>query len=205
MVDKCKISNSLYSIETHKHLFAAWAASRAASVNGCHFTVEKGRKILEECGFVADFAVPEKLPREGLIDASHRKWRELACELTRKWDFPFTHGVAAKLINCYLKSRFVCGGHHSHPNVAMLHPPIDKLLLDELAKINLGGEARYWRRMSQRGWSNFNSDEYENVILSIRANLGSRPFWMIEEYWRGNQQARARSKKEAVTAHSITG
>ena len=35
----------------------------------------------------------------------------------------FTHGVAAKLINCYLKSRFVCGGYHAHARGrACTHP-----------------------------------------------------------------------------------
>ena len=39
-----------YSIEEHKHRFAAWAAGRAANVNGCRFTVEQGKKILEDAG-----------------------------------------------------------------------------------------------------------------------------------------------------------
>ncbi|MBE0440175.1 MAG: hypothetical protein IBX57_10550 [Gammaproteobacteria bacterium] len=37
-----------YSIEEHKHRFAAWAAARAANVNGCRFTVEQGKDILEK-------------------------------------------------------------------------------------------------------------------------------------------------------------
>jgi hypothetical protein len=36
----------IYSIEEHKHRFAAWAASRAANVNKCRFRVEQGKKIL---------------------------------------------------------------------------------------------------------------------------------------------------------------
>jgi hypothetical protein len=54
------------------------------------------------------------------------------------WFFPetarlrFTHGIAAKLVNVYLKSVFVCGGRHDHPRVRALHPPIDSLLLDAL-------------------------------------------------------------------------
>ena len=39
-----------YSIEEHKHRFAAWAAVRAANVNGCRFTVEQGKDILEKAG-----------------------------------------------------------------------------------------------------------------------------------------------------------
>ena len=96
-------------------------------------------------------------------------------------------GVAAKLINIYLKSRFVCAGYSSHERVAALHPPIDKLLLEELAHKNLERHARVWRKASRDGWSKMNSDEYERLISLIRDCLHGQPLWMIEEYWRGNQ------------------
>lgn len=39
-----------YTIDEHRHRFAAWAASRAASVINCRFSVEQGKKILEVAG-----------------------------------------------------------------------------------------------------------------------------------------------------------
>ena len=36
-----------YTIEEHKHRFAAWAAGRGANVNGCRFSVLKGKNVLE--------------------------------------------------------------------------------------------------------------------------------------------------------------
>jgi hypothetical protein len=36
-----------YYILEHRHKFAAWADSRAASVNGCRFTVIQGKTIIE--------------------------------------------------------------------------------------------------------------------------------------------------------------
>src|SRR5262245_6790023 len=83
----------MYGIETHKHRFAAWAASRAASVKNCRFTVEQGRGILEECGFTIGFCRPEQLPEPHAIDAEHRGWRADILRAARP--MPFTHGVAA--------------------------------------------------------------------------------------------------------------
>lgn len=36
-----------YDILEHRHRFAAWAASRAASVKGCRFSAEQGKAVLE--------------------------------------------------------------------------------------------------------------------------------------------------------------
>lgn len=98
-----------------------------------------------------------------------------------------THGVAAKLINCYLKSRFVCGGHHAHENVAALHPPIDAIVLDTLASEDNGCHRDRWNSFRRIRWSKFTSEQYQEVITLIRESLGDKPMWMIEEHWRGNQ------------------
>jgi hypothetical protein len=176
-----------YQIEMHSHLFAAWAASRAASVNGCRFSVENGRDILEGCGFVASLSLPKQLPVVSDIDGVHRIWRRSACSLAKKKGLNFSDGIAAKLINCYLKCRFVCGGHHRHPRVAALHPPIDKLLLEDIGKKYAGCFGKECRRASRKGWSKLNSDEYENLISLIRDHLGGEPLWKIEKHWKGSQ------------------
>lgn len=99
----------------------------------------------------------------------------------------FTHGIAAKIINLYLKSRFVCGGYHAHERVQSLHPPIDSLLLLRLAQLNLGGHATAWKHAAQKRWSKFDSEDYDQVVALIRSSLRGAPLWMIEEYWRGNR------------------
>ena len=63
------------------------------------------------------------------MDEEHRRWRAVVKKAAKFEGLNFTHGVAAKLINVYLKSRFVCGGHHAHKRVHNLHPPIDAILL----------------------------------------------------------------------------
>ena len=177
-----------YSIEEHKHRLAAWAASTAASTRLCRFKVYQGAWILEVCGFKDAFASPNDLPTPANIKLTHRDWRETVIYVAKEQGLIFTHGVAAKLINCYLKVRFVCGGHHNHERVRCLHPPIDRELLTELAKKNFGNEAKKWRAFRDAGWSKFGSARYESVISLIRRKLSpDKTLWKIEEHWPGYQ------------------
>ena len=176
-----------YGIELHHQRFAAWAASRAASVVNNRFGVERGRSILEECGFGSSFSRPELLPAPQATDQEHRRWRADVIDAAKSRNLPFTHGVAAKLVNVYLKSRFVCGGHHTHERVQNLHPPIDAVLLRTLAKLNIGGDAKGWKRAAKMGWPKFGSEDYERVVELVRHSMDGDALWKIEEHWRGNQ------------------
>lgn len=187
--------SSRYGIDEHAHIFAAWAASRAASVKDCRFKVEEGRKILEKCGFTPELSNPGQLPDASEIDSEHRKWRKIARDFVKR-DFAkrefamndnFTHGIAAKLINVYLKSRFVCGGYHDDARVKALHPPIDRLLLEELARNKCGRYGIELKDARKKGWSNMTSSDYEGLITLIRDNMQEKPLWMIEEHWKGHQ------------------
>jgi hypothetical protein len=177
-----------FNIEEHKHRFAIWAAGRAASTITARFTVEQGKHILEAIGLNRDLAHPDQLPSASRIDIAHRQWRMKAIKVAGRLGLPFTHGVAAKLINCYLKTRFVCGGFHEHPSVIALHPPIDSVLLAALAAERVGGELALWRDAQKKRWSKFDSEDYERVIESIRKALAGSPLWLIEEHWPGHHQ-----------------
>jgi hypothetical protein len=177
-----------YTIEEHKHRFAAWAASRAASVKGCRFSVEQGKAILERVQLNRLLPSPENLPAPKSFDEVHREWRNQVVSAAQELGLEFTHGVAAKLINTYLKAAFVCGGYHNHIRVKAIHPPIDSLLLNELSRQNVGGFRRAWNEARQIRWSKLNSDEYERVIHSIRAALKpDAALWEAEQYWQGYQ------------------
>ncbi len=175
-----------YTIQEHQHRYCSWAASRAASVNRCRFRVAQGKQIIEASGLSA-IALPNDLPPVGVIDRQHRYWRNHVIASAKEFDLDFTHGVAAKLINVYLKTRFVCGGHHFHPQVAQLHPPIDAMLLKALSVNDVGGFKQGWDRAITIQWSKFDESDYENVIDLIRQTLGKKPLWIIESYWRGYQ------------------
>jgi hypothetical protein len=182
-----KRTSATYTINQHKHLYAAWAACRGASVVGCRFTVEQGRELLEACGFVPALSVPKYLPNLKSIDDQHLRWRVAMIKAARNSGLSMTHGVAAKLINLYLKCRFVCGGHHDHPRVRQLHPPIDSVMLKALIQHNVGGFASQWRQLQNQRWSKFSSAQYQHAISLIRQSLNGEPLWKIEEYWQGNQ------------------
>jgi len=177
-----------YTIETHKHRLAAWAASRAASTSKlCRFKVKTGIDILENAGFTDSFVV-DHLPKPDEMDKHHKIWRSKIINEAKKQDLTFTHGVAAKLINIYTKVRFVCGGHHDDKRVQSLHPPIDEVLLKELARKNIGEAKSEWKRFRNARWSKYDSETYEGVIKLIRNSLSKdRPLWEIEKYWQGYQ------------------
>lgn len=177
-----------YDKDEHSHRFAAWAAGRAASVKSCRFSVEKARAMLEKAKFTSSLANPSALPEPAEVDRCHRAWRKDLIGAGSCLDLELTHGVAAKLINVYLKARFVCGGYAEDSKVAALHPPIDRLLLHGLASSDFCGQARTWRQAESRGWSNFDPDEYENLICELRKGLKGAPFWMIETHWQGHQR-----------------
>ena len=180
-------AGSDYSIGEHSHRFAAWAASRAASVKKYRFSVSVGKHLLEAIGCSGNIQSPDDLPHPDLIDDLHYLWREDMIRAAHDLGISISHGIAAKLINVYFKARFVSGPTAYHPNVASLHPPIDSVLLKELALQKFGGSSQPWRDAQKRAWSNFTSAEYEDIIANLRTHLKGRPLWTIEQYWRGYQ------------------
>jgi hypothetical protein len=176
-----------YTIEDHKHRFAAWAAGTAASIKGCRFSVEQGKAILETAKLNQLLAGPNNLPLPEETDIKHREWRRSVIGAAKEHELLFTHGVAAKLINIYLKASFVCGGYHDHARVRALHPPIDGLLLNELSAQNVGGFRDVWNEARKIRWSKLNSEQYENVISKIRQAMPNNALWEVEKYWRGYQ------------------
>jgi hypothetical protein len=177
-----------YSIDLHHHRFAAWAAATAASSSPlCRFTVRHGAGILKAAGFGPELSHPDRLPEPAHLDAQHRTWRERVRTAAKRRGLSFSHGVAAKLINCYLKARFTCSGFHRHPRVQALHPPIDAVLLQHLGTADVGGQGRFWRKMHRQRWSTFTSAEYQSVIKQIRTCLPNQPLWAIESHWPGFQ------------------
>jgi hypothetical protein len=127
-----------YSIEAHKHRFSAWAAGRAATVNGCRFKVKAAKNILENSGMKEVAKNIDNLPQPEDFDVFHQCWRENVIGAAKFLGLVFTHGVAAKLINIYLKSVYVCGENHAEQKVRVIHPPINSVLLDDLYNQNIG-------------------------------------------------------------------
>ena len=180
-----------YDIKEHKHRYAAWAASRASSVNRCRFNVRQGEMIIKHIGLNDLIDCPEDLPEPCEFDAFHQSSRSKAIDKATKLGLNFTHGVAAKLINIYMKTIFICGGYPNHAKTKLIHPPIDRLLLKSLLKSlhqkNIGKRKAVWHEATKICWSKFNLDQYEKVIKNICEVQKDKdePLWKIEEHWQG--------------------
>jgi hypothetical protein len=171
-----------YNFKEHVHRFAAWAAGRAGSTSTARFSVESAKSWLERAeGLKACVCNPNVLPETANeFDEKHRNWRN---KLIADANNSITHGIAAKLINIYLKAAVVHPHCAEDAKVGFVHPPIDRLLLGELRKTG----PDFWRRQDLT-WSKFNSEKYEEVISKVRRTLQpGEPLWKIEEYWKGNQ------------------
>ena len=151
------------------------------------FTVQQAKDIIEAAGLNQLLGDPSNLPLPQDMNAHHRVWRNSVIRVAGNLGLNFTHGVAAKLINVYLKAAFVCGGNHAHPSVQAVHPPIDSVLLDELSARDIGGNRRVWNEARRIRWSKFDSKQYEAVIESIRSSMANQALWKVEEFWQGYQ------------------
>jgi hypothetical protein len=178
-------------------MFSAWAAGRAASVKGCRFPVVAAFNIIDHLELETKFQEPSQLPTAHEFDKHHRQWRSRAIYFVKHDKSSgfksessvhnFTDGIAAKIINIYLKLKFVCGGYHDHPSVAAIHPPIDSLLLGKLRKKYPRPLHNPWKKYGKASWSKFTSEEYEEVISLIKQEMNGLPLWRIEEYWPGSK------------------
>ncbi len=178
-----------YSIIEHKHRFASWAASRGASTSPlCRFEVEFGKMLLENSPLYEVAKSIDNLPNSNDFTKQHRIWRESIIQITKEHQKEFTHGVAAKLINLYLKSMFVCAENINDKRIQVIHPPIDSILLEELYRQNIGNQKLIWNKARKTKWSKFNSMDYEEVIQAVEISTkNTQGLWTIEKYWKGYQ------------------
>ena len=171
-----------YDIHEHTHRFAAWAAATGASASPrCRFTVEAGKAILERAGFDAKLRHPKQLPSPARMDVVHLAWRKAVIREARKVGLEFTHGIAAKLINLYLKAKFTCGGFADHPHVAALPPPIDSLLLKAFNSTKSPTD-----RLPVH-WSTFDSQTYQKANDASWLERKGLPLWTAESLWQGHR------------------
>ena len=181
-----------YTITEHRHRYAAWAASRAAGVSPlCRFTISVGQSVIDKSGLKSIASSIDNLPRPNDFDDFHKFLRKSVIDSAVEEGISrdkFTHGVAAKLINVYFKSIFVCGDKYDDPRVKVIHPPIDSVLLDDLYKNDVGGLRNDWKKAKEFKWSKFDSDQYESVISAIKTiDFGNDGLWKVEFYWKGFQ------------------
>lgn len=183
-----------FTIENHKYKFAVWAAGRAASVKDQRFSVKSAKKLIDHINLQAYIDKPDSLPDN--FDTIHHTWcKSLIEKSVEIFDEKvqlkkIKYGVAAKLINVYLKTILVCGRYHEHEKVKKIHPPIDRLLFKGLAQCNVGGQKDFWKEHlgKGKGWSQIDEEAYKEVIEKIKECTASGSgLYTIEHFWVGHQ------------------
>lgn len=181
---------------THRYKFAAWAAARAASSSkSARLKVKFASQLLRSVPGLYHLALgTEWLPPRSAFDEEHHRWCcaiiDAAASDEARPMF-ISYGVAAKLVNCYLKALFLSQfGVPSEDDfdgkIDAIHPPIDRLLLKDLTAKNVGGHKGEWLALYTKGWSNFDHADYVAAIKLIRDATDGR-LWAIEAYWTGYQ------------------
>lgn len=122
-----------YDINEHRHRFSVWAAARATQ-RGFSGVVTLQR-ALESCGVVEFIATADLDDIDAeQFNSIHRQWCMAICDFLRNSGLlNVTFGRAAKLIAMYLKSAVVLGSSSETAFGHIAHPPIDGILLRNVA------------------------------------------------------------------------
>jgi hypothetical protein len=165
-----------YNINDHIHLYAVWTAARA--VQRGFTTTEKIKAAIETTGMRA-FAEKPLLKGELHFKKYHQKWAgELTLSLkAQKVDrSKLTYGRMAKIISVYLKTSVILPAKGKTAVCRWIHPPIDAILLKELARVKGIKELEKlrWTLLDEKGYW-----ELCELILAEKETLD----WRLEKYW----------------------
>jgi hypothetical protein len=185
--DATRLSSSVgYTLGEHQHRFSIWAAARSIQRGLANVRIGTIDAALMACG-VGEIADTEaKWPTtEALFDRAHRKWcRAIMRNLQSAGVGDMSYGRAAKLTAVYLKCRIVVGGHHEHSFANVIHPPIDRILLQALSKRVRAKDPAFGTFLRTVTWTSLAEANYWDLIARLRsAGLDKPAFWCIERFW----------------------
>lgn len=176
-----------YGINQHKHTYACWTAARAYGRKLAGGGNQQARELIDAVS-LQDVVTPDDLGDDvnaWLLD----KMQGIVDYAEQQGIVGITFGRAQKLVNIYLKTTLVCGGHIDHPKVGQLHPPLDFQLIKALKALFRANKADgayaalVAAQKSCSGWTAFSRTDYVAHIKALQLFLGDRPMWMIEEHW----------------------
>lgn len=178
-----------YTAAVHTHRYAAWCAARASGRGLKGSTNAAIRKAIEDSELPAVINGPSSAwpATASAFDAEHRKWcDQVLASLHQAGVSKATFGRAAKIVAIYLKTRVICGGHIESPMGQLAHPPIDRVLLQGVAK-DPGFSKQHRTRWRRTNWTELDAVGYADVIGSLRVEgLDQRGFWRVEKWWVGD-------------------
>ena len=178
-----------YSLTEHRHRYACWCSARAAT-RGLGGATNKTVRLALESSSLPDLIAgpPEAWPRTADdFDEAHLTWCAAVLDsLHAQGVHEATFGRAAKIVAIYLKTLVVCGGQSTSALAQVAHPPVDRVLLQALARDPQFPSAvrSEWRRTS---WTALGEAEYSALVAQLRAvGLDSGGFWRAERWWSGD-------------------
>ena len=158
-----------YTIEEHRHRFAAWAAARAAQRN---FTNTKNILSAIDCTNLRQVVEDRtSWPKTSLdFDKLHGAWCNKIISKLSNVGVKCPYGRVAKIVAIYLKSSIILAGHENSTFGKIIHPPIDRILLTALGiKLN---------------WTSLDKKSYFKLVNELRPTNPNIPFWQIEKDWK---------------------
>jgi hypothetical protein len=177
------IGTDEYNHFEHRHRFAVWAGARAAQ-RGLT-TVEHLRAALESTdikAFVEESSAIEIGAQA--FEILHRKWcNAIMSSLESGGITNATFGRAAKLVAVYLKAMIVVGTNAQSSLAAIVHPPIDRNLLQNLASSPdiKSPHSAMWRSIA---WTKLDETAYYELLVTLRTAVPvPEPWWKLEQYW----------------------
>lgn len=172
-----------YSLFTHRHTFAVWAAARASQRRFTNVSTLKA--ALEASDLPLAVQDHSKWPVSAdEFDIFHRVYCNRIVNHLRSANVANVfYGRAAKLVAVYLKSMVVVSDHAGLAFADIIHPPVDRTLLQNLAKDRRLPQ-QFRRHCRTLSWTRLSETEYFALIEEFRRNALHKPvFWMIERYW----------------------
>ncbi|HMQ46597.1 MAG TPA: hypothetical protein PKA00_03645 [Saprospiraceae bacterium] len=167
-----------YDIQKHIHHYAVWTAARASQRG---FTKTEHIQAAIDATDLSALAMGELSEIKESKDFDH--YHKKVCASLKAYfsenNLPFcSYGRVAKIVAIYLKTAVVLPTHGKGPLAAMIHPPIDSILLK-----NLHRQPAYKQyKLNQYRWTALQEQEYW-ALWEILKSIQKPPYWQLERYW----------------------
>jgi hypothetical protein len=176
-------NNNEYDFEEHVHRFAVWTAAKAvqaarskSSKNKRDLGNNNVKSAIEKSG-LREFARSHETCTFEEFEKRHVEFCEFMMQYFKR---PF--GIAAKIVNIYLKTAVVLTSNGNSKLAKMIHPPIDSRFLDNFCKEAENKDLK----KSKIKWTKMNSKIYSCVMDRVRKKY-PEALWRAEEYWHPNK------------------
>ena len=164
-----------YTFEEHRHNYSVWTAARAVSRN---FTTTANIKKAIDSSGLRDFVNSDLIFSHDDFDRLHSQWAiRIIDDIFASTGKTVSYGRAAKIISIYLKTSVVLCSQGSCQKSMVIHPPIDAILLNNIAQ--KGGMPK----LKDKRWTQLSESEYWKLTREIKTKLGSFD-WRLEYFWK---------------------